>query len=89
MKAKRMKCPYPLVLIEFRDATQPDNGWVTVEEYELPADSVCQSVGFIIRENKHEVALAQTITDYHDELTPQVIGVFRIPKSAIVRTIKL
>jgi hypothetical protein len=92
MKKRRLKTPLPLWFVVFRDCTQQtsgEGGWHIVEDYELPNVDLCVAVGFIIKETRHELAIAQVISQAHKEWKTQVHGVFCIPKGAIVSKRKL
>jgi hypothetical protein len=81
---KRGAVPYKLVKIEWEDSARPIAVWQWVSDYEVPRTVVCISVGYLIAEPKHALALAPNLGDVGCE-NVQASGIIRIPRSAIRR----
>lgn len=83
-----MKNEYPVVLIEWADASGGDPGWMTLEELEDDGETLVQSVGFLLPADepggkKDHIALLQT---YHDG---DGFNLFYVPVGMIRKTIVL
>ena len=79
---RRAQVPHRLVSVEWEDSSQPVPGWQWVDDYEIPEIIRCISVGYLIAEADHAIALAQNIGDVGRDRI-QASGVIRIPRSAV------
>jgi hypothetical protein len=61
---------------------KPLPAWGWLDQYTLPDAVRCISVGFLIAENDHALALAPNLGDVEQERA-QGCGVIRIPRSAV------
>ncbi len=80
--------PYKLVLVEWEDSQQPVSRWQWVDEFNMPSPVGCVSVGFLIAQNEHALALSPNLGDL-DQTRHQGCGVIRIPVKAVTRMIDL
>ena len=75
---------YPLVLIEWIDASRVSDGWVDIAEVTEPDPHKCVSVGFLVRENKRGKMIVPTVADVEHPDNRHVYGTMMIPSSAIL-----
>jgi hypothetical protein len=80
--------PYKLVMLEWEDSAQPIDGWQWVDDYRVPEIVKCVSVGFLIAETKKAYALAPNVGDIGRERI-QASGIIRIPRSAVLKVVRL
>jgi hypothetical protein len=73
-----------LILIEWLDSKRLSEGWEYTEDIE-PSVVICQSVGWILRENKSCIV----IMPHRDKNKTQGCGIISIPKCAIKSTYEL
>jgi hypothetical protein len=59
-------------------------GWI--DNYEVPETVPCISVGYLIADTEHAIALAPNIGDIGREHL-QASGILRVPRSAVRRVI--
>jgi hypothetical protein len=71
---------YPLVLIEWIDASRIYDGWVDLKD--LPAHK-CVSVGFIVSETREGKILISTVADIEHPENRHTYGGMLIPSAAI------
>jgi hypothetical protein len=76
--------PYRLVLVEWRDSSQPIPAWQWVKDYSEPEVTRCLSVGYLIAETDAAIAVAPNLGDVGRERV-QASGIIRIPRSAVSR----
>lgn len=81
--------PYPLVMIEWVDASRLGNSWVDLSAVPAPYSHRCVTVGFLVGENKLGKILVPTITNLEYEDSKQTYGGMMIPRSAIISQKKL
>lgn len=74
----------PLMLVEWVDAAHTD-GWVDPDDLDDFGVSLCQCVGFVLRDTDDELLLAQSVDTRHGK----VDSMMAIPKVAVVRRIPL
>lgn len=60
MAAKKQTYKYPIVAIEWDDASSLDHGWVDPTE-EKPTPQIVTTVGFLIYESESYLIIASTI----------------------------
>jgi hypothetical protein len=75
---------YRLVMVEWEDSARPISAWQWVEDYELPDIVSCVSVGYVIAETKHAIALAPNLGDIAQPRS-QACGIIRIPRRAVTK----
>jgi hypothetical protein len=76
--------PYPLVLIEWVDASRLSDGWIDVGAIPEPYPHRCVTVGFLLSENETGKVLVPTIADLDHPTNSHSYGGMMIPASAIV-----
>ena len=80
---KRTDC----VFLEWEDSHSPDcQVWIDEDEVDM-GDMVLMSLGFVISQTDRSLTIASHIGD--GERCTQLAGVMTIPKSAIVRLVKM
>lgn len=72
----------PLVMIEWEDSAQAAPQWQWLSEVKPPPVINCRSVGFLVRDNEREKALAISLGGSAD--AAQVSGVITIPTKAVL-----
>ncbi len=75
---------YPLVLVEWVDASRINDGWVDLKDIPQPYPHKCVTVGFVLSENEHGKVLVPTIGDVGHEDNSHTSGGMMIPASAII-----
>ena len=72
-----VKMKYPLVHIEWDDASDLDFGWKQDEDLK-PTEEIITSVGFLVKETENHIVLASCVAadGFHN-------GHFQIPKALI------
>lgn len=73
---------YRLVKITWQDSRHPFSGWQWVDEMKEIEPTICESVGWLVKEDEKVLILAASITTDSDG-DSQVSGVVDIPKRAI------
>lgn len=80
-----MKRTPEMVLIEWEDSAQAAPQWQWLTDAVPPAILKCRSVGFLIRDNKKEKALAISVASAQDEIAEQASGIISIPTRCVTR----
>lgn len=80
----RPQTPYRLVAVEWEDSQRPAGSWQWLDEFALPDAVRCLSVGFLVAQSDHAIALAPNLGDVEQERA-QGCGIIRIPRSAVRR----
>jgi hypothetical protein len=75
---------YPLVLIEWIDASRLSDSWMDLSDIPEAYPHKCVSVGFVISENKTGKIVVPTIGDVEHPDNRHTYGGMLIPKSAII-----
>jgi hypothetical protein len=75
---------YPLVLIEWVDASRLSNSWMDWSDIPDPYPHKCISIGFVVSENRHGKIMVPTIADVEHQENRHTYGGMLIPKSAIL-----
>ncbi len=76
--------PYPLVLIEWRDASRLGDGWMDLSAIPDPYPHKCISVGFLAAENELGKIVVPTVGDVEHANNRHIYGGMMIPLSAII-----
>jgi len=76
---------YPLVMIEWTDASRLSDTWMDLASIPEPYVHRCVSVGFVVSENEHGKILVPTIGDLSHPENSHTYGGMLIPTSAILR----
>jgi hypothetical protein len=84
MRKKPRFNEYPLVLIEWLDASRLSHSWIDMIEIPDAYPHKCVSVGFIVSENKNGKILVPTIADIEHPDNRHTYGGMLIPRSAII-----
>ena len=77
--------PYPLVLIEWTDASRLSDSWMDLSAIPDPYLHKCVSVGFVVAENDYGKIVVPTIGDVGHPDNSHTYGGMLIPASAILR----
>ena len=83
-KQKSALVGFPLVLIEWRDASRLNGSWMDWIDIPDPYPHTCISVGFLVGSNKHGRILVPTVGDTEHPDNRHTYGGMMIPQSAIV-----
>lgn len=83
-KQNRPLAEYPLVLVEWIDASRISDGWVDMAEITEPNPHKCVSVGFLVQDNKRGKIVVPTIADIEHPDNRHVYGGMMIPAAAIL-----
>lgn len=75
---------YPLVLIEWIDASRISDGWIDLRDMPGPAPQKCVSVGFLMGDDKRGKIVVPTVADVEHPKNQHVYGGMLIPASAII-----
>jgi hypothetical protein len=75
---------YPLLLIEWKDASRLSDSWINLTDIPDAYPHKCISVGFLISENENGKILVPTIGDIEHPENRHTYGGMLIPKSAII-----
>lgn len=81
---RKSSFPFPLVMIEWIDASRLSAGWMDFEEIPDPYPHMCVTVGFLVRENAQGKILVPTIGDVEHEANRHTYGGMLIPTAAIL-----
>lgn len=76
---------YPLLLVEWVDASRLSDGWMDLSEIPDPYRHKYVSVGFLVAENDKGKILVPTIGDVGHPENSHTYGGMLIPASAILR----
>lgn len=79
---------YPLVEITWEDSRQPSVGWEFVKEADIPDICECKTVGYIVKQTKRKMVVAQSIGDLQSKKM-QVNGLTTIPMRCVSRIVSL
>jgi hypothetical protein len=74
---------YPLVLIEWVDASRLADGWIDLAAIPDPYAHLCVTVGFLVGENEHAKILVPTVGDTGNPSNRHTYGGMMIPVAAI------
>ena len=80
---------YPLVLVEWIDASRLSNGWMDLADIPDAYMHRCVTVGFVVSENKDGKILVPTIGDIEHPGNTHTYGGMLIPRKAIVSEVVL
>jgi len=80
---------FPLVYIEWVDASRLSDGWMDLDAIPDPYRHKCVSVGFLVSENKDAKIVVPTIGDTEHSDNQHTYGGMLIPCSAIIVERKL
>lgn len=83
-KAARPVSQYPLVLIEWVDASRLSDSWMDLSDIPQPYQHKCVTVGFVVQENKFAKILIPTIGDTENTDNSHTYGGMMIPRTAII-----
>lgn len=78
-----MKNKPEMVLIEWEDSAQAAPQWQWLPDAVPPSILKCRSIGFLIRDNKKEKALAISIAGAQDGDADQASGIISIPTRCV------
>jgi hypothetical protein len=84
MRRKHALSAFPLLLIEWVDASRLSDGWMNWGAIPEPYQHRCITVGFLVGENKHAKILVPTIGDAEHVENRHTYGGMMIPRSSIV-----
>ena len=79
----------PLVLIKWKDSTQPIPSWQYLENFTPESVIHCVSVGWLIQDDSKVKTLAPNMGDTLQENSLQISGVISIPTSCVIEIIEL
>jgi hypothetical protein len=83
-KSPRPLSEYPLVLIEWVDASRLSDSWMDLNAIPQPYQHKCVTVGFVVQENKFAKILIPTIGDTGNVANSHTYGGMMIPRTAII-----
>lgn len=86
---RRPLAEYPLVLVEWIDASRVSEGWVDIAGISDPFPHKCVSVGFLVRENNRGKMIIPTVADIEHPDNRHVYGGMMIPNTAILSVKRL
>jgi hypothetical protein len=75
---------YPLVLIEWIEASRIFDGWIDLRDVPSPQPHRCVSVGFLVNEDKRGKILIPTVADVEHPENRHAYGGMLIPSAAII-----
>ena len=75
----------PLVMIEWKDSTQPSPAWQFLDDYAVSGAVNCISVGWLIHDSEMVKCLAPNFGNTQDEENLQINGVITIPSCCITK----
>jgi hypothetical protein len=78
-----MKRTPDMVLIEWEDSAQAAPQWQWLSDAIPPAILKCRSIGFLIRDNKKEKALAISVASSQGDSAEQASGIISIPTRCV------
>lgn len=84
-----MKSEPEMVLIEWEDSSQAAPQWQWLSNAEAPPILTCKSLGFLIRDNKKEKALAISVASAPGGDAEQASGIISIPTRSVVSIEKI
>ena len=76
--------PYPLVMIEWVDASRLSDGWMDLAAIPDPYPHRCVTVGFLLAENERGKILVPTVGDVAHKDNSHTYGGMMIPLTAII-----
>jgi len=76
--------PYPLLIVEWVDASRLSDGWVDLAAVPDPYPHRCVTVGFLLSENERGKILVPTIGDVEHAANSHTYGGMMIPTTAII-----
>ena len=79
-----MKNGPEMVLIEWEDSSQAAPQWQWLADAVPPSILKCRSIGFLIRDNAKEKALAISVASAHGGDVEQTSGIISIPTRCVV-----
>jgi hypothetical protein len=88
-KTPAAKLNYPLVIIEWTDASRLSDGWMDLNEIPEPYPHRCVTVGFVVACNEHGKILVPTVGDIGHPDNSHTYGGMLIPRVAIISETKL
>lgn len=75
---------FPLVLIEWSDASRLSESWMDLDAIPAPYPHKCVTVGFLVAENARGKILVPTVGDTEHAENRHTYGGMMISKSAII-----
>ncbi len=75
---------YPLMLVEWIDASRLTDGWMDMADIPDPYPHRCVSVGFLVGRNDKGLILVPTVGDVEHQENRHTYGGMLIPKSAVL-----
>ena len=84
LPAEQRLAEYPLVMIEWVDASRLSDSWIDLDNIPDAYPHKCVSVGFLVSGNKDGKILVPTIGDVGHPENRHTYGGMLIPKSAII-----
>lgn len=75
---------YPLVLVEWNDASRLNDSWMDWDDIPEPYTHKCITVGYLAKKNKTAIILIPTIGDTEHKENRHTYGGMMIPRSAII-----
>jgi len=78
-----------MVRVEWLDSAQAVPGWQWLSELETPGPVRCVSVGFLLKDDSEEKAVAISIGETDNERSAQASGIISIPTRCVVRMDRL
>lgn len=82
-KFKKNEDDCPLVAIDWEDSRQTCGKWRLLTDVVASPAAICQTAGWLIREDKDTVSIAQSVGDVKQDGFFQCSGVMVITNSAI------
>ena len=84
-----MKKP-KLIYVKWRDSCGVSSSWEDLKDAGIENDNdsdicICESVGWLIDENKHLIKIFSNITIRRDKIDEEVSGSMTIPKGCIIK----
>jgi hypothetical protein len=80
---------YPLVMIEWVDASRLSSGWMDLNDIPDPYAHRCVTVGFVVSSNKKGKVLVPTVGDIDHADNRHTYGGMMIPRTSIISEAKL
>jgi hypothetical protein len=89
MTENRPLAEYPLIVVEWIDASRISDGWIDIYDLPDPVPHRCVSVGFLVAENENGKILISTIADLQHPENHHAYGGMLIPGAAIISARRL
>jgi hypothetical protein len=86
---KRPLAEYPLILIEWIDASRVCDGWLDLKDMPTTTPHKCVSVGFVVSRDDDGTILVPTMADIEHPENTHTYGGMLIPGAAIISVRKL